>query len=76
MKQTVEEILASYPKEIVNFFEEEKKMDGWEIEQRLGGYLPSPAQQLINRVKGIENEEVYEVIFTFKRSKNESNKNG
>lgn len=75
-ERTVEEILAEYPKEIVNFWEQNLEIDGWEIQRKIGGYLPSPAQQLINKFKNIENEEEYEVIFTFKRSKNESDKNG
>lgn len=76
MDKTIEEVLAEYPKEIVDFFQSEIKIGDWEIEKKLGGYLPSPAQQLINRLGKKENETIYEVIFTFKRRKDESDKNG
>ena len=66
-EKTVEEILAEYPQEIVKFFESEMKLEGWEITKRLRGYLPSPAQQFINKLKNVENQETYEVIFTFNK---------
>ncbi len=69
MDKTVEEVLAEYPKEIVNFFESDVKLEGWEIVKKLRGYLPSPAQQLINKIKKIKNEEEYEVVFAFKKEK-------
>lgn len=75
-ERTVEEILAEYPKEIVNFWKQNLEIDGWEIQRKIGGYLPSPAQQFINKLSKKENEVEYEVIFTFKRRKDESDKNG
>lgn len=65
--QTVEEALAEYPKEIVDFFESNTELEGWSVTKKLGGYLPSPAQQMINKFKGQKNEETYEVIFTFEK---------
>lgn len=66
--QSVEEALAEYPKEIVDFFQEDTKLEGWNVEKKLRGYLPSPFQQLANKLKKEQNETVYEVIFTFKKN--------
>ena len=66
-EKTVEETLAEYPQEIVKFFESEMKLEGWEITKKLRGYLPSPAQQFINKINGVENQETYEVVFTFNK---------
>lgn len=66
-KQSVEEILAEYPKKIVDFFQEDTKLDGWSVTKKLGGYLPSPAQQFANKLIKKENEITYEVTFTFEK---------
>jgi len=68
MNQSVEEALSEYPREIVKFFESDIKLEGWNVEKKLGGYLPSLFQQLANKLKKEENETVYEVIFTFKKN--------
>jgi len=76
MNKTIKKVLAKYPKEIVDFFQSDIKISDWQITKKLSIYLPSPFQQFINKIKKIKSEEEYEVIFTFKRGNNESDKNG
>ena len=66
-EKTVEEVLAEYPKEIVDFFHTKVNLECWDVETKLGGCLPSLIQQLSNKFSHTKNEETYEVTFTFKK---------